>query len=133
VEVSIWLIVGVGAVAFAIGYMTGGSKSPVLGGVLTGVFALVTLASGVMTNSDLGKKLDAMTSTMSSSNTSIQTKIVDLRADLAKSPAATPGSDLVKKADEIKAAIETTNTANTDQKELCRGLMGQRQVKQPRR
>ena len=55
---SVWVIVGIGGIAFAVGYMAGGSKSPVLGGVLTGVFALVTLASGVMTGSDVGKKLE---------------------------------------------------------------------------
>lgn len=110
-EYSIWLIVGVGAVAFAIGYMTGGSKSPVLGGVLTGVFALVTLASGVITGSDLGKKIDEIKTTMGTSSTGIQNKIGELN-ELAKGASGPSAPDLKKKSDEIKAAFDTTSAVN---------------------
>lgn len=109
---SIWLVVGIGAIALAIGYMAGGSKTPILSGILTGVFALVTLATGVMTGSDIAKKLEEIKTgvvTNNTSNATLQTKLEAIKVEATKPPAGAGPTDLIKKLDEIKAGIETNN------------------------
>src|SRR5438309_611006 len=105
-DISIWLFVGLGCIAFVIGYLAGGSKSPVVSGMIAGIFGLITLTTGVITGSDLVKKLDEVKTSVTTQNTasaSIQKTLDDIKNALPKSTAgsAPTAQEFDKKIDEI--------------------------------
>src|SRR5882762_8374337 len=92
---SIWLVVGLGSIAFVIGYLAGGSKSPVVSAMIAGIFGLVTVSTGMITGSDLVKKLDEVRAGVvahSKDNAAFQKTLDDIKNGLQKPSASGSGA-----------------------------------------